>query len=117
MEDGSALLLPRGGQGTPVVHDCVGQAIEKPLHTPCVFEYVYFARPDSVLDGVSVYRARLRMGQKLAHNILRQWRDSRFKMPSTLCDDTAPSARLVAPGAQAAPTHPGARPEQLGGWP
>eukprot|EP00908_Phaeocystis_cordata_P014050 Transcript_25156.p1 GENE.Transcript_25156~~Transcript_25156.p1 ORF type:complete len:392 (+),score=173.69 Transcript_25156:679-1854(+) len=72
---GSALLLPRGGQGTPVVHDCVGQAIEKPLHTPCVFEYVYFARPDSVLDGVSVYRARLRMGQKLAHNILRKWPD------------------------------------------
>ena len=42
---------------------------------PCIFEYVYFARPDSVIDNVFVHRARMRMGTKLGQKILREWPD------------------------------------------
>ena len=67
IEPGEALFVDLNGE----VH--AQQCAENPRHVPCIFEHVYMARPDSIMDGISVYRTRLRMGEKLARKILREW--------------------------------------------
>ena len=66
---GEAVLMTLDGQ----LH--TRQCAEPARHAPCIFEYVYLARPDSMIEDVSVYKARLRMGEKLGEKILREFPD------------------------------------------
>jgi amidophosphoribosyltransferase len=62
---GEAIIIEKNG----ALH--TRQCAERAFYSPCIFEYVYFARPDSIMDDISVYKARMRMGDKLAEKIQR----------------------------------------------
>ncbi|MFD5224316.1 amidophosphoribosyltransferase [Microbacterium sp. NPDC058342] len=64
--------------------------------TPCAFEYVYLARPDSVMNGVSVYESRLRMGEKLADTIAKHVPLDEIDVVMPIPDSSRPSAMEVA---------------------
>jgi len=66
------------------------------IQAPCIFEYVYFARPDSIMDGVSVYESRLRMGQKLAEKIKRVRPDHGIDVVIPIPDTSRTSALHAA---------------------
>jgi amidophosphoribosyltransferase len=71
------------------------QCAEKSKLTPCIFEYVYLARPDSLIDGVSVYQTRLDMGATLAEKIKREWGDEDIDVVIPIPDTSRPSALQV----------------------
>ncbi|HEY0293792.1 MAG TPA: amidophosphoribosyltransferase [Bordetella sp.] len=72
------------------------QCAENPQLVPCIFEYVYFARPDSLIDGVSVYDARLRMGEYLADKVARTMRLGDIDVVMPIPDSSRPAAMQLA---------------------
>ncbi|OZI34992.1 amidophosphoribosyltransferase [Bordetella genomosp. 10] len=72
------------------------QCAENAQLVPCIFEYVYFARPDSLMDGVSVYDARLRMGEYLADNVARRLRLGDIDVVMPIPDSSRPAAMQLA---------------------
>jgi amidophosphoribosyltransferase len=87
---GEAVFLSMDGK----IH--TRQCAEKPSYTPCIFELVYFARPDSIMDNISVYKARLRMGERLAQTIQRDFADLQIDVVIPIPDTSRTSALELA---------------------
>lgn len=87
---GEALFIDMKGQ----VH--TQQCAENPTLNPCMFEFVYLARPDSVMDGISVYQARLNMGETLAQRLISTMPPSDIDVVIPIPESSRPSAMQLA---------------------
>ena len=75
---------------------CSAQCADNPQLNPCAFEYVYFARPDSLIDGISVYGARLRLGEYLASEVAEKIDLSEIDCVMPIPDSSRPAAQQLA---------------------
>lgn len=93
VEPGEAVYITQNGQFHAM------QCATNSQYCPCIFEYVYFARPDSLMNGISVYQSRILMGQKLGQKIAREWQnldiDVVIPIPETSCDAALEIARIL----------------------
>ncbi len=87
---GEAIFIDEDG------HFYAQQCVPGSTLNPCIFEYVYLARPDSVMDGISVYETRLRMGESLADKIRRQHAKLDIDVVIPIPDSSRPSAMQLA---------------------
>jgi len=90
IEPGEAIYISEDGE----LHS--QQCAENPKLTPCIFEHVYFARPDSIMDKISVYKARLKMGARLAEKIMRERPDHDIDVVIPIPDTSRSSALELA---------------------
>jgi len=72
------------------------QCADEPSYSPCIFEYVYFSRPDSVIDNVFVHKARMRMGDRLGRRLLREWPDHDIDVVIPIPDTSRTAALEMA---------------------
>jgi amidophosphoribosyltransferase len=79
-------------QGTVHAQQCA----EHPVLSPCIFEYVYLARPDSVMDGISVYQARLNLGETLAKRVISTVPPNEIDVVIPIPESSRPSAAQLA---------------------
>ncbi len=86
VKPGEAIILPLDGEIEKRI------CVEDASYAPCIFEQVYLARPDSMIDGISVYRTRMRMGEKLANKIAREWPDNDIDVVIPIPDTSRTSA-------------------------
>ena len=87
---GEAIFIDTGGN----FHS--KQCVEPRSYTPCIFEFVYFARPDSIIDGMSVYKSRLKMGEYLAQSIIEKGLHHEVDVVIPIPDTSRTSALQVA---------------------
>ncbi len=90
IKPGEAIFIDKDG----VLH--TRHCVKKDLPAPCIFEHVYLARPDSIMDDISVYRSRLRMGEKLADKIMRDWGEHDIDVVIPIPDTSTTSAMQLA---------------------
>ena len=90
VEPGEAVYIELDG----TVHRKI--CAEKTRATPCIFEYVYLARPDSVIDGIEVYQTRLRMGDALGQKLMRVWPDHDIDVVIPVPDTSRPAAQQLS---------------------
>jgi amidophosphoribosyltransferase len=90
IQPGEAVFVDLEGQ----VH--AQQCADKPVLNPCIFEYVYLARPDSVMDGISVYQARMNLGEALAKRVISTIPPSEIDVVIPIPESSRPSATQLA---------------------
>lgn len=90
VEPGECIIFTRHGEFFS------RQCAENPVRSPCIFEFVYFARPDTIIDDIFVHKARQRMGKKLARKIQREWPDHDIDVVIPIPDTSRTAALSLA---------------------
>jgi amidophosphoribosyltransferase len=90
IQPGEAVFIDLQGQ----VH--AQQCADHPVLNPCIFEFVYLARPDSVMDGISVYQARLNLGETLAKRVISTVPPNEIDVVIPIPESSRPSAAQLA---------------------